>query len=224
MASRQKARKETRDTEAREIKLTALTPRQAEYIASIKENDLTFSSGPAGTGKTYVASAMAADYLRLGKVQKVILCRPAVEAGEKLGYLPGDMGEKMAPWVLPFLDVIGERMGRGKMAMALKDGSIEVAPFSYMRGRSFKGAFIVLDEAQNTTREQMRLFLTRIGNGCKVIVDGDLKQSDISKTSGLEIAIDLAEKRGIECGIVKFMTEDIVRSELCRAWVEAFDA
>jgi len=223
VSSKRKERKAERDTQSRTLRLEAKNDRQRQYITAIKTTTVTFGVGPAGTGKTYIAAALAADMLKCAQIKSLILCRPAVEAGEKLGFLPGEIGDKMAPWVAPFMDVLKERLGSGTLDKLMKSGAIEIAPFSFMRGRTFKDAFILLDEAQNTTREQMKLFLTRIGENAKVVVNGDTKQSDIGKNSGLTVALELAEQHNIPCSIVKFERGDIVRSAVCQAWVEAFE-
>jgi phosphate starvation-inducible PhoH-like protein len=203
-------------------KLSALNEAQAHYIMSIESNNLTFGIGPAGTGKTYVCGAIAAEALATGNVGQIIITRPAVEAGESLGFLPGELEEKYEPYIEPFRDVLNERLGKSRVDYAVKRGQIKAVPFAYMRGKTFKDAFVILDEAQNTTPTQMKLFLTRIGTNCTVIVNGDIRQKDIRGESGLEDAIKkLTHLKGIN--LVEFDRADIVRSGLVQQIVEAYE-
>lgn len=201
--------------------LSAMTPMQKTYISNIKTHDLNFCIGPAGTGKTYIAASLAAQALANGDVDKIIITRPVVEAGENLGFLPGDIDEKFEPYLAPVRDILEERLGQGFVEYALKAGSIIVRPMAYLRGHTFKNAFVLLDESQNTTTAQMYLFLTRIGENAKVIIDGDLKQKDITARSGLTDAI---EKLGHheKVSVTRFSTEDIVRSGLVRDIIEIY--
>ena len=160
---------------------------QKRYIEAIEKNDIVFSIGPAGTGKTYIAAAVALDYLRSGRVQRIILTRPAVEAGEKLGFLPGDLAEKVDPYLRPLFDAMVEMIPVEKFMNYREKGVIEIAPLAYMRGRTLNNSFVILDEAQNTTHEQMKMFLTRLGFNSKTIVTGDITQIDIEKKSGFSI-------------------------------------
>lgn len=159
--------------------LLGKTKNQELYISSIEDSDVTFGLGPAGVGKTYVCACMAADAFKNGEVKKIVLTRPAVEAGEKLGALPGDLAEKYHPYLTPFLEVLYERLGKGHVDALLKNGTIEAAPLALMRGRTFKDSMIILDEAQNTTPSQMKLFLSRLGEGSRMVINGDEEQSDI---------------------------------------------
>lgn len=203
--------------------LQALTETQAHYILGIEKQGLTFGLGPAGTGKTYVCGALAADALANKETDKIIITRPAVEAGEHLGFLPGELEEKFAPYLQPFRDVLDERLGRGYVDYLVKVGRIEAAPLAYMRGRTFKDCWVILDEAQNTTPTQMKLFLTRIGHDANVIVNGDVRQRDIGGKSGLEDAISrLSHLDAVN--VIEFGSEDIVRSGLTQAIVEAYEA
>lgn len=167
----------------------ALTKAQGSYIKAILDNIITFGIGPAGTGKSYVAAGLAADMLREKKIDRIILTRPGVEAGEKFGFIPGELEEKYAPYIEPFRDILNERLGRSQVDYLIKHKRICAMPLAFMRGRTFKNCWAILDEAQNTTPGQMKLFLTRIGDNCKVIIDGDLEQKDIPSQSGLPMPL-----------------------------------
>jgi len=197
---------------------------QKEYLDKIKNNDLAFGIGPAGTGKTYLAVACAVDALVNDEVDRLVLVRPAVEAGERLGFLPGDLAQKIDPYLRPMYDALYEMMGTEKVAKLLEQNIIEIAPLAYMRGRTLNDAFIILDEAQNTTIEQMKMFLTRIGFGSKAVVTGDITQVDLprEKVSGLRHAMKLLEKiEGI--GVTHFDAEDVVRHPLVKKIVTAYE-
>lgn len=203
--------------------LEALTEAQGWYINSIKTNQLTFGIGPAGTGKSWCAATLAADALLEREVEQIIITRPAVEAGEELGFLPGELMEKYEPWLTPIRQVLEKRLGKGTVEMFLKSGRIEPLPIAYMRGRSFQNAFVILDEAQNTTPVQMKLVLSRIGENCRVVVDGDPRQVDIKTTSGLMDAV--RRLRHIpSVGVVEFTRADIVRSGLVQQIIEAYES
>lgn len=202
--------------------IQALTPRQGDLIESINTEDLTVVMGPAGTGKTYVAAALAADMLAAGEVTKLILCRPAVGADEEHGFLPGDIGKKLAPWVVPFTEVIEQRLGKQRFASLMSAGAIEVVPFAYMRGRTFSGAFIILDEAQNTTYAQIKMFLTRIGEDSITVVNGDVEQTDLDAESGLATILGMIDRQRLPIPVIAFTPADVVRSGMCRIWTEAF--
>jgi phosphate starvation-inducible PhoH-like protein len=203
------------------LPLVAKNENQSAYITSIMTNTLTFGLGPAGVGKTFIAATVAADMLRTGMTKKIILTRPAVEAGEELGFLPGTADEKFAPYIRVYLDVLNKRLGRGFVEYALKSGQIEAAPLAYIRGWTLEDAVVLLDEAQNTTPTQMKMFLTRIGERVKVIVNGDADQQDIRGECGL---VDGARKaRGLNgVGIVEFTSADIVRSGLVQELVQRY--
>jgi len=196
---------------------------QKDYLRNMRDYDITFGTGPAGTGKTYLCGAVAAQDLIDKKVEKIVITRPVVEAEESLGFLPGTLEEKFAPYFQPFRDVLDERIGYTHVEYLIKQGTIEVAPLAYMRGRSFKNCWIILDEAQNTTPNQMKLFLTRIGEGCKVVVNGDIRQKDIKGKSGLEDALGTLRHLS-SIGFTVFNKEDIVRSGLVQQIVEAYDS
>ncbi len=200
------------------------SPRQRDYIRQILTHDINFGIGPAGTGKTYLAVACAIEALENGRVQRILLVRPAVEAGEHLGFLPGDLEQKVDPYLRPLYDALHEMMGFEKVSRLLEKNIIELAPLAYMRGRTLNDAFIILDEAQNTTAEQMKMFLTRIGFGTTAVITGDVTQIDLArpKLSGLkEIVEILKDVSGIS--FIHFESEDVVRHPLVQRIVEAYD-
>ncbi|MBI5936951.1 MAG: PhoH family protein [Betaproteobacteria bacterium] len=200
------------------------TPRQNDYIRQIQEYDITFGIGPAGTGKTYLAVAGAVDALERDLVKRLVLVRPAVEAGERLGFLPGDLVQKVDPYLRPLYDALYDLMGFDKATRAFEKGVIEIAPLAFMRGRTLNHAFIILDEAQNTTPEQMKMFLTRIGFGSKTVITGDVTQIDLARgqKSGLiEANQILREVRGI--AFTEFRNEDVVRHPLVARIIDAYD-
>lgn len=206
-------------------RITPKTDGQTAYLASIRANDISFACGPAGTGKTYLAVACAVEALSLGRVRRIVLCRPAVEAGEKLGFLPGDMQEKVNPYLRPLYDALGDMLSRAVMTNYMETGVIEVAPLAFMRGRTLHRAFVIMDEAQNTTPAQMKMFLTRLGPHSKAVVTGDETQSDLEsgKPSGLLHARDILT--GIEgISFVTLTPEDTVRHRLVRDIVRAYEA
>lgn len=197
---------------------------QKEYVNAIKKNTVTFGVGPAGTGKTYLAVCLAAAYYKSKQTEKIILTRPAVEAGEKLGFLPGDLQTKVDPYLRPLYDALQEMFGLETYAKLMEKGVIEVAPLAYMRGRTLSGAFVILDEAQNATREQMKMFLTRLGEGSKMVVTGDLTQTDLpdGKTSGLKQAVHLL-KDVDDIAVCTLTERDVVRHPLVQAIVKAYE-
>ncbi|MGN0185916.1 MAG: PhoH family protein [Aristaeellaceae bacterium] len=197
---------------------------QRTYVDAIKQNTCTFAVGPAGTGKTYLAIAMAVVAMKNKEIERIILTRPAVEAGEKLGFLPGDLAQKVDPYLRPLYDALHEMLGLDAYQRLVERGAIEVAPLAYMRGRTLNDAFIILDEAQNTTSEQMKMFLTRMGMGSKMVITGDVTQIDlpIGKKSGLVEALEVL--KGVEdIGIVRLTHRDVVRHELVQAIVKAYE-
>lgn len=208
----------------RKAEIRGRTPRQNSYIQAIQEHDITFGVGPAGTGKTYLAVACAVDALQRESVRRLVLVRPAVEAGEKLGFLPGDLAQKVDPYLRPLYDALYDLMGLEKVSRAFERGMIEIAPLAYMRGRTLNHSFIILDEAQNTTPEQMKMFLTRIGFGSKAVITGDVTQIDLARgqKSGLVEARNvLKEVRGIMFS--DFLAEDVVRHPLVQKIVTAYE-
>ena len=197
---------------------------QKQYIEAIKGNTCCFAVGPAGTGKTYLAIAMAVVAMKNKEIEKIILTRPAVEAGEKLGFLPGDLAQKVDPYLRPLYDALHEMLGVDAYQRLVERGAIEVAPLAYMRGRTLNDAFIILDEAQNTTSEQMKMFLTRMGMGSKMVITGDITQIDLplGKKSGLVEALEVL--KGVDdIGIVRLTHRDVVRHELVQAIVKAYE-
>ncbi|MDR0251414.1 MAG: PhoH family protein [Burkholderiales bacterium] len=207
----------------RKTALKARTPNQQAYLDAIAAHDITFGIGPAGTGKTYLAVAMAVDALERDAVQRIVLVRPAVEAGERLGFLPGDLAQKVDPYLRPLYDALYDLLGFDKTLRFLERQTIEIAPLAYMRGRTLNGAFIILDEAQNTTPEQMKMFLTRVGFGAKVVVTGDVTQIDLpgAQRSGLiEAEMILRKVSGIAFSY--FTSVDVVRHPVVQRIVEAY--
>ncbi len=209
----------------RRTDLAARTPNQAQYLRHILAHDLSFGIGPAGTGKTFLAVACAVDALERSAVQRIVLTRPAVEAGERLGFLPGDMAQKVDPYLRPLYDALYELLGYDRVQRAFEKGQLEVAPLAFMRGRTLSQAFVILDEAQNTTSEQMKMFLTRICLGSRCVVTGDVSQIDLPKgrTSGL------VEARSVLAGVpgiafTDFTAEDVVRHPLVARIVRAYEA
>lgn len=202
--------------------LQAKNPAQAQYIAAIKTHKLTFGIGPAGTGKSYCAGALAAEELENRRIERIVISRPAVEAGENMGFLPGDLHEKFDPYFDAFRDCLNERLGRGVVDCGLKNKRIVVSPLAYLRGKTFNNAFVILDEAQNCTSTQLKMFLTRIGENCRVVVNGDIRQSDIGHKSGLQDAIDRLGSLG-SVYVHQFEHEDIVRSGLVRDIIERYE-
>ena len=205
-----------------EVVLLPRTEKQGDYIRAIDDSDQIIVLGPAGTGKTYIAATYAANMYITKQIDKIIITRPNVAAGKSIGYFPGTLEEKMMPWVMPVLEVLHWNLGKGAVDTGIKNGNIEIAPFETMRGRSFKDAFVILDEAQNVTPHEMKMFLTRIGDNCKVILNGDIQQSDLNETSGLARAIHMAKKYMIPVPVIEFGVVDIVRSDLCKQWIVAF--
>jgi len=202
--------------------LRGRTPHQSHYIKSVLEHDITFGVGPAGTGKTYLAVACAVDALERDAVQRIVLTRPAVEAGERLGFLPGDLAQKIDPYLRPLYDALYDLLGFDRTQKMFEKQTIEIAPLAYMRGRTLNHAFVILDEAQNTTPEQMKMFLTRIGFGSKAVITGDVTQIDLqrSQKSGLIEALKILENvRGI--AFTRFSSADVVRHPLVAGLVEA---
>jgi phosphate starvation-inducible protein PhoH and related proteins len=206
-------------------RIAAKSANQRRYLEAIDQHDIVFGIGPAGTGKTYLAMAQAVSYLLAKKVSRIVLCRPAVEAGEKLGFLPGDLQEKVNPYLRPLYDALYDMLDVEKAEKYLERGAIEVAPLAFMRGRTLNDAFVILDEAQNTTTEQMKMFLTRLGFGSKAVVTGDVTQIDLpgARVSGLVQAMEVVGKvDGIS--FIYFDERDVVRHKLVQAIVKAYDA
>ncbi len=215
----------TSTLQTRREDLRARTPNQATYLDNIANHDITFGIGPAGTGKTYLAVASAVDALERSSVQRIVLTRPAVEAGERLGFLPGDLTQKVDPYLRPLYDALYELMGVDKVLKAFERQQIEIAPLAFMRGRTLNHSFIILDEAQNTTPEQMKMFLTRIGFASKAVITGDVSQIDLphEQTSGL-VEADVVLRRVQGIAHSRFTSADVVRHPLVARIVDAYDA
>jgi phosphate starvation-inducible PhoH-like protein len=212
-----------KSTKSKTLEIKPLTVAQAEYDKAIKANVVTFCVGPWGTGKTYVAAYRAARALKEGLVERIIVTRPAISAEEELGALPGELDEKYEPYFRPVREALQEFLGSGPLSYYLKNGTIEARPLGFLRGATFKKAFVMLDEAQNTTPNQMKLFLTRIGDESKVVVDGDVRQKDINGLSGLEDAMRRLTGAP-QIGFVRFTANDIVRSGICKTIWERYEA
>lgn len=204
--------------------LVGKTEGQKRALTALSAHDQVVITGPAGTGKTYMVAGHAALLFMDKKIDKIVLTRPNVPAGPELGHLPGDMGEKMAPWAAPVRDVLEKFMGRGPVEYAVKSKQIEIIPLETMRGRSFDNAYIIADEAQNMTFEQLKMLVTRTGTGSKLVIDGDINQSDIGYDSGLYYLLDVILRQRVPVSHVSLTADDIVRSGLVKAWVKAFNA
>lgn len=205
------------------VNISPLNDNQAQYVKALNHYDQVIVCGYSGTGKTYIAATYAANMYANNEISRIVLTRPNISVGKDLGYFPGTLEEKFAPWAAPVLDVLEEHLGKGTLETGIKNGNIVMSPLSTMRGRSFKDAFVILDEAQNTTIPEIKMFLTRIGKGCKVVINGDVKQSDISGQSGLSKIIHLAKKYKLPVPVIEFGVDDIVRSDICKAWIIAFE-
>ncbi|MBI1214895.1 MAG: AAA family ATPase, partial [Alphaproteobacteria bacterium] len=212
------------DIKAKNRKISARTPRQAAYLEAIRNHHLVFGLGPAGTGKTFLAVAQAVHMMQSGEIDRLILCRPAVEAGEHLGFLPGTMQEKIDPYLRPIFDALHDMLPPDQLAKRLADGTIEIAPLAFMRGRTLANAMVILDEAQNTTTTQMKMALTRIGEGSRMVVTGDISQTDLpsGSKSGLRDAIEVL-KGMKDAAFITFAEEDVVRSRLVKNIVAAYE-
>lgn len=205
------------------LALHGQTERQIEHIRTLKHHDQTIVIGPAGTGKTYVSVAYGAEQLLAGKVEKIIVTRPAVPAGERHGFLPGRLEQKLAPWARPVIEVLNERLGKTNVVKLMKEGQIRVETFEHLRGLTFQKAYMILDEAQNTTVSQIQMFLTRIGENSRVVLSGDVRQCDLlNGDSGLAYVVDLVKERNLPVPIIEYQVEDIVRDGRVKMWIEAF--
>jgi len=201
---------------------TPKTNNQRDLWDYMKTHDQIFILGPAGTGKTYVAATFAADLYTLKEIDKIVITRPHVSVGKDIGYLPGTLEEKTYPWALPVLDVLTKHLGKGAVETGIKNGNIEMAPLALMRGRSFDNAFIIVDETQNITTHELKMLLTRVGDDSKIVLNGDVQQSDLKEADGLSKVIHLAKKHMLDIPIVEFTVDDIVRSGVCAQWVRVF--
>lgn len=205
--------------------LSGIVPRtenQRLLLEALKTSSQVFILGPAGTGKTYVTATYAADLYTLKEVDKIVITRPHVAVGKDIGYLPGTLEEKTYPWALPVLDVLAKHLGKGAVDTGIKNGNIEMAPLALMRGRSFENAFIIVDETQNITTHELKMLLTRVGEGSTIVLNGDIQQSDLKEADGLSKVIHLAKKYMLPVPIIEFGFQDIVRSDICAEWVKVF--
>jgi len=211
------------DSKKSSISILPKTDTQGLYIKAILGQEAqVVCFGPSGTGKTYVVSSIAASLYQAKKINKIVITRPHVSVGDGIGFLKGDLREKTEPWALPVLDVLEEHLGKGVVDTGLKNGNIEVAPMAMMRGRSFKNSFIIVDETQNISFDQLKMLLTRVGEGSKIVLNGDIMQSDLKVTDGLTTILSYVNKYDLPVPIIEFGLEDIVRSDLTRMWVEVF--
>lgn len=198
------------------------TENQGHLIKAIGSSSQVIVFGPAGTGKTYVTATMAADMYTTNEIDKIVITRPMVSVGKDIGILPGDLTEKVAPWALPVLDILIKHLGKGTVDIAIKNGNIEMAPLALMRGRSFDDAFIICDEAQNITTHELKMLLTRVGEGSTIVLNGDVQQTDLKDGDGLTKITHLAKKHMLPVPIVEFTLDDIVRSDITAMWVKVF--
>lgn len=222
---RVRAKRETtyKNAEAKPVSgLVPKTANQGKLIAAIKGSCQVIVFGPAGTGKTYVTATMASDLYTTNKIDKIVITRPMVSVGKDIGILPGDLSEKVAPWALPVLDVLIKHLGKGTVDTGIKNNNIEMAPLALMRGRSFDDAFIICDEAQNITTHELKMLLTRVGEGSTIVLNGDIQQTDLKDGDGLTKITQLAKKYDLPIPIVEFDLDDIVRSDICAQWARVF--
>ena len=210
------------DQDKESINLIPKNDRQSQYLQALQESDQVIVFGPSGTGKTYLVSTYAANLYHLKTVNKIVITRPHVAVGKDIGYLPGTLEEKAAPWALPVLDVLEKQLGKGVVETALKAGNIEVAPLALMRGRSFEDSFIICDESQNITFHELKMLLTRVGENSKLVLNGDVMQSDLKEADGLSKVVHIVKKYMLPVPIIEFGVEDIVRSDMTKLWVETF--
>lgn len=220
-----RTRRKTNYKNAAVKQVSGFTPRTDNQKAlwdAMKDSSQVFVLGPAGTGKTYVTATYAADQYTLKQIDKIVITRPHVAVGKDLGFLPGSLEEKTYPWALPVLDVLQKHLGKGVVDTAIKNSNIEMAPLALMRGRSFDNAFIIVDETQNITTHELKMLLTRVGEGSTIVLNGDVQQSDLKEADGLTKVIHLAKKHMLPVPIIEFGVDDIVRSDICAEWVKVF--
>ncbi len=220
-----RTRRKTNYKNAVKKKTSGILPKgsnQKLLLSALKEYTQVFILRPAGTGKTYVTATYAADRYTLKEIDKIVITRPHVAVGKDLGYLPGTLEEKTYPWALPVLDVLIKHLGKGAVETGIKNDNIEMAPLALMRGRSFDNSFIIVDEAQNITIHELKMLLTRVGEGSTIVLNGDVQQSDLKEADGLSKVIHLAKKHMLPVPVVEFGVDDIVRSDICAQWVKVF--
>lgn len=210
------------DEDKQGLQILPMNDKQAEYIEALSTANQIIVFGPSGTGKTFVVSSYAASLYHTKDVNKIVITRPHVSVGKDLGYLKGDLEEKTKPWALPVLDVLEQQLGKGVVETGVKNGNIEMAPLALMRGRSFNNAFVICDEAQNITFHELKMLLTRVGTNTKLVLNGDIMQSDLKEADGLSKVIHLVKKHMLPVPIVEFGVDDIVRSDMTKMWVEVF--
>lgn len=221
MATKRKPSKYAETHPKQGIALLPKNEKQREYINSLKVAPQVIVTGPAGTGKTWIAATKAAQLYHAGIIQKIILTRPNVPAGRSIGFFPGTLEEKMSPWCIPYLEVLEEHLGKEVMDIAIRNKNIDVVPFEVMRGRTFKNAFVVLDEAQNCSSHELKLFLSRIGENAQCVINGDVLQTDLKEGSGLSKIITVVKQQLLPVPIIEFTMDDIVRSDICAMWIKA---
>lgn len=204
------------------IEILAKTYNQQIYAEALKKEPLIFVTGCAGTGKTYMAASMAAQMYNARDVRRIVITRPNIASGKGLGFFPGTLEDKMAPWISPIVQVLVKHLGPQRVEAMKKDGSIVLEPFETMRGRTFDNSFVLLDEAQNTTYEELKMFLTRIGKNSKVVVNGDVMQTDLKLNSGLHKIIHITKSQMLPFPVIEMTEDDIVRSDICATWIKAF--
>ena len=202
--------------------LVAKTTKQGDLIAALQRSRQVFILGPAGTGKTYVTATYASDLYTTKQIDKIVITRPHVAVGKELGFLKGDLQDKTMPWALPVLDVLEKHLGKGTVETGIKNGNIEMAPLALMRGRSFDNAFIIVDETQNITTHELKMILTRVGEGTTIVLNGDVQQSDLKEADGLSKIIHLAKKYMLPVPVIEFGVDDIIRSDITAMWVKTF--
>ena len=207
----------------RTVKLVAMNDAQQRYISALQTHNQIIVTGFSGTGKTFIAASHAANLYANRKIDRIIITRPNIAVGKDLGYLPGTLEEKYTPWIMPVLDVLEQQLGKNVVETGMKAGNIQMVPLSVMRGRSFNKAFIIVDEAQNLTIHEMKMLLTRVGKECTIVINGDIKQSDINQQSGLSKILHLAKKYNMDIPTIEFGVDDIVRSDICKQWIIAFE-
>jgi phosphate starvation-inducible PhoH-like protein len=210
------------DEEKESLIILPRNEKQKLYIEALYSSDQVLVFGPAGTGKTYVVSSVAADMYNMKEINKIVITRPHVAVGKDIGFLPGTLEEKSVPWALPVIDVLERHLGKGVVETAMKNGNIEIAPLALMRGRSFDDTFVICDEAQNITLHELKMLVTRIGEGSKLVLNGDIQQSDLKEADGLSKIVHMAKKYMLPIPVVEFTIEDIVRSDICKLWIETF--
>ena len=205
-----------------DIILEAKSDMQKEYIKALDESNQVICTGPAGTGKSYVAATKAAQMYQRNEINKIVITRPHVAVGKDIGFLPGSLEEKAAPWALPVIDVLEKHLTKEVVEAAIRNGNIEMVPLALIRGRSFDEAFIICDEAQNITTHEMKAVLTRVGEGSHLVIDGDIMQSDLKQDDGLSKVVHLVKKHQLPVPVIEFGMDDIVRSDVCAMWIRTF--